>query len=127
MNTLIDSDVHFHILKLIIQNVDELLTFVGNKQNLSEIIKDSVNTIFEFIDKIVDILPEMTTTNSNNILILKEMKQALHRINYVWNDEFTDIYFIKKEWDSFLYWWFEYFKGYYHLEEMKQGLNLSLN
>ena len=127
MSTIVDSDVHFNLLKLIVQNVDELLPLIADKQSLSETVKDSVNTIFEFINKIIDILPEIITTTANKVFILKEMQYSLKRVAYAWNDEFSDIYIIKKDWDGFKSWWFEYFKGFYHLEEMKQGVNLSLN
>ena len=127
MNTIVDTDVHFYLLKMIVQNVDEILPLIGDMRSLSDTVKESVKTIFEFINKIIEILPEMTTTNSDKIFILKEMQHSLNRVNYVWKDEFAEVYLIKKEWDSFLYWWIEYFKGFYNLEEMRQGLNLSLN
>ena len=127
MNTIVDTDVHFYLLKMIVQNVDEILPLIGDMRSLSDTIKESVKTIFEFINKIIDILPEMATVNSDKIFILKEMQHSLNRLEKVWKEEFSEVYFIKKEWDSFLYWWIEYFKGFYNLDEMREGLHLSLN
>lgn len=127
MNSKIENDIHFNILKTIVQSVNDIFSHINNKSELSSTVSDSILTIFEFIDKIVDTLPNIINNEGDKVHIRNEMKNSIDEIILKWNQSNITIEELYETWEEFVYWWYEYFHSYYGLEKLKKGLYINLN
>ena len=127
MNAKIEYESHFKLLKLIVNYINDLIPLIDNKNELSDSVNYSVKTIFDFVEKVVETLPNMFNSQGDEQIIKRELLSSIRRVNNYWKNSDVDIYEFEASWDEFNFWWYEFIRTYYHMEKLKKSIFVSLN
>lgn len=127
MNAKIEYESHFKLLKLIVNYINDLIPLIDDKNELSDSVNYSVRTIFDFVEKVVETLPNMFNAQGDPQVIKRELLVSIRKVNKCWSNSSVNIFEFEASWDEFNFWWYEFIRTYYHMEKLKKSIFVSLN
>ncbi len=120
-------DTHVNIINTIIKSTDDIIPVIVSNPELDEPLKETIIQVFRFIEKILNLLPDLLSSVNKNV----DHKQELNRTI---NGIIEQLEILPKSpekltavWFEFNYWWKDFTEKLIQITNSENTVFLSMN
>ena len=127
MSLFLPYDNQIKLINSIIVSTNKLLPLIKDNTELTDTINITILQIFQFLEKILDLVPDLLMTEKKMNFYKEELTGSFNKVISNWEtftdnrDEFFDA------WRDFNFWWKELNKTIEKLKESDNTIYLSMN
>lgn len=123
-NELLKSNIN--IVKLINRSTDEIIPIIIATPELDEQLKGTIVNIFKFLSNLIDLMPEIIYSNSNQANNKYELLQSIDKICKSINNLPHNAENLSDVWLEYNFWWDNYIQLCDKLN-VKNTISVSMN
>lgn len=120
-------DSHVNIINTIIKTTDDIIPIIVTNPELDEPLKETIVQVFRFIEKIINLLPDLLTSINKNVNHKYELNKSLNGIIEQLETLPKSPEKLTAVWFEFNYWWKDFNEKLVQLANSQNTVFISMN
>jgi len=127
MNDYFAYENNIIMVDLIVKSTNDLVPLVMKHIDIDNTISETITLILKFLNKILNLLPEVLSDENPYSTKKKLIKDTLSNVIQSWERFQQDPVDFRFAWDEFHYWWQEIQEDLLQMQNSKHTIFLSMN